>query len=481
MLLEDELPGRRGVGPMLVGEEPVATRRAPRLPRATTGRYVMVLCVAAVGSFLVPPTWSVPVEQWRPAAVALAVLSVVLEFEDVPLPRGGALSVATIAHVAAILLVPAPYAALLVAIGIGLEQLVRRRQLIRMAYNVASVVVTISFASAAVGLLGSPWVAASSLGAVDHLRLGAAVMTAIVVYYAVNIVLTAAVIATANGRPFSYVLRVNTRHTRLSELGAAALGALFALVWMIEPLWTICLALPSVAIGLSFQQIRRLETETEAAVKASAETVESRDPWTRGHSPRVATYASALAVELQLDDDLAELIELVAAVHDLGKVGIPDAVLIKPGPLDPVERALMQTHAAAGAEILSKYSMFRPGAAIVRHHHENYDGTGYPDGLVGQAIPLGARVLAVADAFDAMTSDRPYRAALPLEEALRRLRSGAGTQWDPVVAGTFLRAVIEARVTVPSTADMPGPQFVMVVEAGLSDAAAPERALQRSA
>ena len=132
------------------------------------------------------------------------------------------------------------------------------------------------------------------------------------------------------------------------------------------------------------------------------------------------------------------MIEQAAAVHDLGKIGVPDRVLLKPGPLSAAEQDLMREHSHLGSVILTRFELFRPGAEIVRHHHERWDGAGFPDGLAGEAIPLGARVVAVVDAFDAMTSDRPYRAALSETEAVRRLAAGAGSQWDPRITAAFL-------------------------------------------
>jgi HD-GYP domain-containing protein (c-di-GMP phosphodiesterase class II) len=134
----------------------------------------------------------------------------------------------------------------------------------------------------------------------------------------------------------------------------------------------------------------------------------------------------------------AALVYLSGRLHDLGKCAVSDDVLNKPGPLDPRERAQIARHAETGAEMLAHFREFQRAATYVRWHHERYDGTGYPDGLARGSIPLGARIISVADAFDAMTTDRPYRAALTVDEAVRRLRSGAGSQWDPRVVVAFL-------------------------------------------
>jgi HD-GYP domain-containing protein (c-di-GMP phosphodiesterase class II) len=423
----------------------VRTSGSVSRPRLSTRSYVLVVALAAVASLGLPPAWSASPERWAAPALILTILSALLEFEEVPLPRGGQLSVATIGHIALILLVSAPYAALCVGASVAIEQGIRRRDRARVAFNVSAFVLTASIASLAAGQFGSLRdLEAGGLG--RHLEVFGALLAAMLAYYAVNIVLTAGVIARASDRAFLYVLRLNTRSTRASEFGAATIGGLLALIWVEDPLWTALLAFPAIVIALSLRYIRQLENETRLAVRSLADIVDRRDASTYDHSSRVAVYAVALARELALEDDLIDLVELVGGVHDLGKIAVPDAVLLKPGPLDPDERARMMTHAAIGQEVLAHYQLFRPGADIVRHHHENYDGTGYPDGLAGEAIPLGARVVAVADAFDAMTSARPYRPALSVEEAVSRLRAGAGTQWDPIVVGAFLRAQLAHRI-----------------------------------
>ena len=224
------------------------------------------------------------------------------------------------------------------------------------------------------------------------------------------------------------------------------IGVLFALIWVIEPLWTTLLAIPGAVIARSLQYIRQLERETRSAVASLAEVVDDRDTSTYHHSARVARYAVAIAVELAVDEDLIELIEQAASVHDLGKIGVPDRVLLKPGPLTADEQMTMWLHTEIGARILRQFHLFRSGAAIVLHHHEAFDGSGYPNGLAGEAIPLGARVVAVADAFDAMTSDRPYRNALSVDETIERFRAGAGRQWDPTVVGAAAPAGLDGRL-----------------------------------
>jgi hypothetical protein len=215
---------------------------------------------------------------------------------------------------------------------------------------------------------------------------------------------------------------------------------------MVQTLCTLLLAIPGIVIARALEYIRQLERETRDAVGSLAEVIDHRDASTYHHSERVALYAVSIAQELRLDEGMVELVRQAATVPDLGKIGVPDRVLLKPGPLNAEERMAMWLHSEIGARILGGFRLFGPGAAIVRHHHESFDGTGYPDGLAGQAIPLGARVVAVADALDAMTSDRPYRRALSGDEALSRFRDGAGRQWDPVVIEAMLTLVESGRL-----------------------------------
>jgi putative nucleotidyltransferase with HDIG domain len=427
--------------------------RSLPLPRLTLHRYIALVTAAAAGSLVLPQTWYQPPEVWLHAFVLLTCLSAVLEFVAVPLPRGGVLSVATITHVATILLVPAPFAALSVGAAVMVEEAARRVDRVKTLFNVASFMLTASIASLAVGVVGDFWAIArlSDPTPIGQLKLFLLIALVGAVYNIVNSLLTAWVISKATDLPFVYLVRVNTRNTGLSEMGGTTVGGLFALIWTVQPLWTALLALPAAVISRSLQHIRQLETETRSAVRSMAQIIDHRDSTTFDHSERVATYAVALARELRLPEDEVELIEQAAAVHDLGKVGVPDAVLLKPGPLTESERAQMWLHTEIGARILENFQLFRSGAEIVLHHHESWDGTGYPGRLAGEVIPLGARVVAVADSFDAMTSGRPYRAALPVEEALDRLRRGSGVQWDPTVVGAFIKLVLSGKLDLPDS------------------------------
>ena len=182
-----------------------------------------------------------------------------------------------------------------------------------------------------------------------------------------------------------------------------------------------------------------LRRTVEGAVAAMGALVETRDPYTAGHERRVTQLAVALAVELGIDGEVLETLSLAGEVHDIGKVAVPAEILTKPGRLTPTEFALIEAHPVAGADILAQVDFGAPVADIVRWHHERLDGSGYPDGLTGDQIPLEARILAVADVVEAMASHRPYRPALGVEAALDEVRSAAGRLYDPDVTAACER------------------------------------------
>src|SRR5690349_11166171 len=175
-----------------------------------------------------------------------------------------------------------------------------------------------------------------------------------------------------------------------------------------------------------------------AIVETLAEALDARDPCTAGHSIRVADYSLAIARELGLAEHSIDVIRMGAQLHDIGKIGIPDGILLKPGALSPAEFGLIKLHPQIGRRILEKNRGFEPLLGLVELHHENWDGSGYPYGISGQQIPIEARIVRVADAFDAMTSDRAYRTGMSLGTAIEELRSGSGRDFDPNIAKAFL-------------------------------------------
>ena len=210
----------------------------------------------------------------------------------------------------------------------------------------------------------------------------------------------------------------------------------------------------------SLLRTRRLTdhlVSAEAVMVALARTVAVRDAYTERHLTRVAERAVRVAERLGAAPDVVEQVRLGGLLHDLGKIAVPDRVLAKPGVLTRAEYAQIRIHPEKGAEIVRPLTRFTAPEPVVLHHHEHVDGSGYPYGLRGSAIPLAARIVAVADAFDAMTTDRPYRDGLPIDEALGRLRAGRGIQWDGDAIDAFLLdfelAAVPAAVGVAAPLD----------------------------
>jgi putative two-component system response regulator len=189
------------------------------------------------------------------------------------------------------------------------------------------------------------------------------------------------------------------------------------------------------------RQRRQLKTTFFSAIDSLVRTIEARDPYTSGHSRRVCRYAVGLGRRLNLDERRIKRLALAAKLHDIGKIGLPEGILNKPGTLSPAEIGEVRDHPVVGERILAPIIRNREVLAAIRHHHERLDGDGYPDGLRGDAIPLLARIITVADCFDALTTSRAYRAALTPAAALDILRTDAGRQFDPELVPAFTRMV----------------------------------------
>lgn len=218
------------------------------------------------------------------------------------------------------------------------------------------------------------------------------------------------------------------------------LGALVATQYV----WALGLLLvPLVPLYLAFKTSKETQETTRRVLESMADAVDLRDVYTGGHSRRVAEYSAQILEAMNISGPEVDLIVTAARVHDIGKIGIPDRVLLKDGALTPEERSLMEAHPEDGARLLERYPDFTRGIEIVRHHHEAWDGSGYPARMRDTDIPFGARILAVADSYDAMTSDRPYRAGMPREKAMAILREGRGRQWEAGIVDAFLAALTD--------------------------------------
>ncbi|MBN1535234.1 MAG: response regulator [Anaerolineales bacterium] len=187
-------------------------------------------------------------------------------------------------------------------------------------------------------------------------------------------------------------------------------------------------------------RVAQLQQAYEASLTVLANAIDVRDAYTRGHVERVTAYSQTLAFEMGWQGRQVEQLRFGAILHDIGKIVIQESTLLKPGALDNDEWEIMKRHPITGAEMIKDIPYLAPAIPVIRHHHERWDGKGYPDQLAGYAIPLSARIVAIADGFDAMTIDRPYRVRLSLEDAAKEIESCSGTQYDPACVAAFMKA-----------------------------------------
>lgn len=268
-----------------------------------------------------------------------------------------------------------------------------------------------------------------------HLLVGGAVL------WVGDILSSPLVLAPISGESPRSIVLTMAREAGPAEAAQYLVGLMGAVV-AAHQIWAIALLLvPTAIVHITAKNAKELHERTRQVLETMADWVDVRDPYTGGHSRRVAELSADIMRELRMRGPEVDLIVQAARLHDIGKISLPDRVLNKNDMLSEAEEALVRMHPVQGAELLRRHKTFERGREMVQHHHERWDGTGYPHGLKGTEIPLGARIIAVADSFDAMTTDRPYRRALSVDHAASLLRQGRGRQWDPSVVDALLRCV----------------------------------------
>jgi putative nucleotidyltransferase with HDIG domain len=354
-------------------------------------------------------------------------------------------SISFLPFFATVLLFPPPAAVFAVAAtSFPTQILVHKKPLLRAAFNSAQAVIAIAVAVEVYAALGG----VSAVPLSDDILTVRGVLSftgLAVTFFAINQVLVSIGIAFLTGN------RVTTIVSRV----AAPSGANLAYDVLVSPIaivvallyssydvgGLIMVCLPLMIIRYSYMNILRLQQANKDLLTVLVKTIETRDPYTSGHSIRVSLLARAIAEDMDLPASRIDQVEMAAIVHDIGKVdAIYASIIRKEGSLTDAERRVIVTHAAKGAEFLETLTSFSKDVIEgVRHHHERYDGTGYPNGLVGSQIPLPARIIMLCDSIDAMLSDRPYRKALSPEQVRHELVRCAGTQFDPRIVEIILR------------------------------------------
>jgi len=266
------------------------------------------------------------------------------------------------------------------------------------------------------------------------------------IYPIINLILVNIFISLEKRIKITSVWRINFKDILPSYLAEAPLGFLMAIVYVeVGILGILLFFLPLLMARRSFELYTKMRKVYLDTIRALAAAIDAKDPYTKGHSERVADTSVALAQELNLSDRDIENIEYTALLHDVGKIGIADSILGKKGGLTSQEYEKIREHTIMGAKIIEPVDFLKNSYKAIYHHHERYNGNGYPDGIKEKDIPLSARIIAVADAYDAMGSDRPYRKKLNKDKILNELKDQSGKQFDPEVVKALISVLDRER------------------------------------
>ena len=389
------------------------------------------------------------------AALYMSGMGILAHLMLYKLPRGGHGSVAFVPFLAAALIAPKWVSVVaVVALVTVMEGLLRRRHPIKALFNVSQASLALSLALVAFLLLGG-----RPLAQLQDVSLSAAAasnflptIALIVVFFAANSSLVSGAIAISSGVSLLHIWKKNTLATVPYDV--LAIPVVYLLAWIYVTSGAVgatALCIPLLGVRQLYKTNSQLEQVNRELLELMVKAIEARDPYTSGHSRRVAHYSKIIARGIGLGAQDVERIGIAALLHDVGKIHeIYAPILRKPDKLTPDEWAVMQTHPIKSAELVATVSQLKDVIAPVRHHHENWDGTGYPDGLSGEDIPLGSRVVLFADTIDAMTSDRPYRKALGEAQVRSELLKHRGTQFDPNICDKLLASPMFGLLFAPS-------------------------------
>jgi HD-GYP domain-containing protein (c-di-GMP phosphodiesterase class II) len=420
-----------------------------------------VAMIAILGAGCLVGGWFVGVPYpglW--ALTSFVVAGFMLERTNSDLRFSAQGSTSFVVHIAAGILFGPFWGGLVTAVSTGLGQAADGKPLIKAVFNVSQRVVSLAGGMLLLGRLGAQFplfgFASINPGAGPDVqdRLWMFVLSA-VFYFGVNTTAVSTAVALSANRRFREVWSINARGVLGYDLAASFLAILLAWLYVRFDQWYgmgaigFILALaPILVIRHIYGLYRRLQNSGRELLDLMVKAIEARDPYTSGHSVRVATLSKAIAQEVKMSVEQVEEVYTAAVLHDVGKIHEEFAPLLrKDSKLTPDEMALLQTHSAKSADLVGIISNFRGRIQqAVRNHHERWDGGGYPDGLAGEAIPLGARIIMISDTADAMTTDRPYRKKLPLEAVISELVKYRATQFDPKLVDLVVNSVTIRRV-----------------------------------
>lgn len=304
-----------------------------------------------------------------------------------------------------------------------------------IGFNTSQLVLAISFAGFILTAFAHPTLLP------DQLREIGIALLAFGGYIFLNTGLVSGIIGLTTQKRFFSTWKTNIREFSLQYVVLFILALLLVILYGISFWHTFLGILPLAVVHSAFYSSMRLQTESRTVLEKISQLLDHRDNYTAAHSATVEELAGAIARELKLPKKEIEEIEIAARVHDIGKIGIPDAILLKPGKLTPKEWEVIKRHPVIGADIIQELAIYAPIVDLVRYEHERWDGSGYPRGLKGEEIPRGARVIAAADIYNALTTDRPYRPAYTPQAATDLIKEMRGKDLDPEVADALLRVI----------------------------------------
>ena len=373
-----------------------------------------------------------------PEVLLFAFMIVLADTAQITLPRGGAsIYASSPLDLAAIVLLGPSAAVLVEAIASFFsEVVVQRRAAFKYAFNVPLLIITIGAAGLTYWAFPERWTST------DTPRFLLPLAACAVVYYLVNTISISMVIALRGKKSAFHIWKQNYMWTFLHVFAFIPLGAIIALVYKSYGSWTLLLFLVPIFLArYTFKLYVEMKEAHINTVAALTSAIDASDPYTHGHSYRVSRYALRVGRALGLPARDLEILEYGALLHDIGKIAIRHEILLKKERLSDQEFLTLKQHPTIGADIVENLKFLREAAVLVRYHHEQPNGRGYPEGLKGDAIPMGARIILVCDAFDAMTSDRPYRKGLPVEHVVEQFEKYRGEQFDEEIAGLVIELV----------------------------------------
>jgi len=403
--------------------------------------YIGVITALAIALFiyLIPSLPSLS-NIWLILIFFLAI-SALAEFIPVELPTGGGISIGFPIDFLIILVYGPALAMLITALSALIAEIIEaKKSWYKIIFNTAEYALSAGVAGLVYQYTGG------IIGFQNFFKFAFPATLCALTYCLVNSILVTIVISFSQDSKISTVWRVNIKEMLPSYVAEAPMGFLMAIVYVdVGMIGILLFFLPLLLARRSFELYTKMRKMYLDTIRALAAAIDAKDPYTKGHSERVAEMSVALAIELNLSGRDIEKIEYTALLHDIGKIGIADSILGKTSSLTSEEYDKIKEHTIMGAKIIEPVDFLKNSYEAIYYHHEKYDGKGYPEGLKSENIPMLARIIAVADAYDAMGSDRPYRKKLNMDEILKELKDQCGKQFDPEVVKACISVLDRGR------------------------------------